>query len=315
MWSLSGQTTAFYFYPRPPRGGRQEQASRVSCTVNFYPRPPRGGRLGWWPTSATSSVISIHALREEGDAETIKFCWICMDFYPRPPRGGRPLHEEMHLMDLYDFYPRPPRGGRRMMGLCVITSNGISIHALREEGDKDPDRVRAPWEISIHALREEGDCCHSFGIGGLRYFYPRPPRGGRLHPDRRCHPDDVISIHALREEGDMAGPLYPRHPGHFYPRPPRGGRLILLVNPQDYYEFLSTPSARRATGVGTAEAAKILISIHALREEGDLPSAAEASLPRYFYPRPPRGGRPRSLPRGRGALSISIHALREEGDV
>ena len=56
--------------------------------------------------------------------------------------------------------------------------------------------------------------------------------------------------------------------------------------------FLSTPSARRATAVGLAHPQpRILISIHALREEGDL----LAGLFRVGFP-------------------ISIHALREEGD-
>ena len=57
----------------------------------------------------------------------------------------------------------------------------------------------------------------------------------------------TISIHALREEGDPGsapGPLS------------RGG-------------FLSTPSARRATGPNQRPAAHRRISIHALREEGD----------------------------------------------
>ena len=37
----------------------------------------------------------------------------------------------------------------------------------------------------------------------MMYFYPRPPRGGRLElpVERRGRPD--ISIHALREEGDL----------------------------------------------------------------------------------------------------------------
>ena len=34
------------------------------------------------------------------------------------------------------------------------------------------------------------------------------------------------------------------------------------------------------------------ISIHALREEGDPVSFLPACLMGYFYPRPPRGGRP-----------------------
>ena len=58
-------------------------------------------------------------------------------------------------------------------------------------------------------------------------------------------------------------------------------------------KFLSTPSARRATirGFCAAVAAK------------------------YFYPRPPRGGRPVFGVRLMILMVISIHALREEGDV
>ena len=78
------------------------------------------------------------------------------------------------------------------------------------------------------------------------------------------------------------------------------------------------------------------ISIHALREEGDQLHAGAVHRPHDFYPRPPRGGRPRmmtahrpsfpflSTPSARRAtwrsssaivfFEISIHALREEGD-
>ena len=34
----------------------------------------------------------------------------------------------------------------------------------------------------------------------------------------------------------------------------------------------------------------------------------------YFYPRPPRGGRPARLLWLHSSMTISIHALREEGD-
>ena len=36
------------------------------------------------------------------------------------------------------------------------------------------------------------------------YFYPRPPRGGRLNLLKKAELTDVISIHALREEGDSS---------------------------------------------------------------------------------------------------------------
>ena len=58
-------------------------------------------------------------------------------------------------------------------------------------------------QISIHALREEGDKHHDSSGTDLGYFYPRPPRGGRLYLDFRCFCFFSISIHALREEGDM----------------------------------------------------------------------------------------------------------------
>ena len=57
------------------------------------------------------------------------------------------------------------------------------------------------------------------------------------------------------------------------------------------------------------------ISIHALREEGDLRNICfRCTDARNFYPRPPRGGRP-GISRALDIVKkISIHALREEGD-
>ena len=36
-----------------------------------------------------SMKISIHALREEGDSTVSPYCAEAFNFYPRPPRGGR----------------------------------------------------------------------------------------------------------------------------------------------------------------------------------------------------------------------------------
>ena len=55
------------FYPRPPRGGRRPQAMVKRHKANFYPRPPRGGRRADGPSGLRAGIISIHALREEGD--------------------------------------------------------------------------------------------------------------------------------------------------------------------------------------------------------------------------------------------------------
>ena len=57
------------FYPRPPRGGRRKGIIDFSpAQPDFYPRPPRGGRHAVDRHFAVPVlVISIHALREEGD--------------------------------------------------------------------------------------------------------------------------------------------------------------------------------------------------------------------------------------------------------
>ena len=146
----------------------------------FYPRPPQGGRPGQAPASVCGRMISIHALRKEGDTATA-------------PRTRRSWY----------FYPRPPQGGRRGKAGNQYRHHAISIHALRKEGDREcirtinayvlflstPSARRATSDvlqlrtsdlISIHALREEGDPAQAQDPAGGLYFYPRPPRGGRL---------------------------------------------------------------------------------------------------------------------------------------
>ena len=148
---------------------------------NFYPRPPRGGRLAYRLRAQMFLSISIHALREEGDEDA----------------HGNYMTEQ------------------------------ISIHALREEGDPViPLKLCGLVEISIHALREEGDVVPLdaqpvyllflstpsarratlplFRASENSDFYPRPPRGGRLHTRK-----------SMSWSCD------------FYPRPPRGGRPSL----------------------------------------------------------------------------------------
>ena len=148
-------------------------------------------------------VISIHALREEGDLNP-------------PTQEKRPTN----------FYPRPPRGGRRYWVFEGRTDpKFLSTPSARRATICRMMRSRTLW-ISIHALREEGDNIGSGKPSGRTYFYPRPPRGGRLFPSlemwatilflstpsaRRATQDFTeapqtlaISIHALREEGDSS---------------------------------------------------------------------------------------------------------------
>ncbi len=78
-----------------------------------------------------------------------------------------------------------------------------------------------------------------------------------------------ISIHALRVEGD--GLIVPKRPVklNFYPRPPGGGRLVPESWQREAARFLSTPSGWRATLYKLRQIGVDVISIHALRVEGD----------------------------------------------
>ena len=137
-------------------------------------------------------------------------------------------------------------------------------------------------EISIHALREEGD--HTgYPMGRHKlYFYPRPPRGGRLQPLRLVEPT-----------------------GYFYPRPPRGGRQTRIFA-SDVRLRISIHAHREEGDFFIRELLLIVssISIHALREEGNVVNVF-TELPIFdFYPRPPRGGRPEAVFKRSGALSF-----------
>ena len=79
--------------------------------------------------------------------------------------------------------------------------------------------------------------------------------------------------------------------------------------------FQSTPSARRATPQGRTCNLPCRISIHALREEGDVKPPVCSTAAFYFNPRPPRGGRRARQAPASDRRKISIHALREEGDL
>ena len=147
-------------------------------------------------------------------------------------------------------------------------------------------------QISIHALCEEGD------------DHRRPAAHVRQ-----------ISIHALCEEGDGSSRRMPAASFDFYPRPLRGGRHTALSPPASPMIFLSTPSARRATSSKEDEIMvewKFLSTPSARRATRASSSRRCHSM--YFYPRPPRGGRPAPYAAIRWLEDISIHALREEGD-
>ena len=172
-----------------------------SCSTLFQSTPSARRATTTRRTWAPSFRISIHALREEGDRWTQK-----------------------QLADATDFNPRPPRGGRqigRLPNISTLKFQSTPSARRATDGTVPAGRCRT---ISIHALREEGDRSTSTFWDALMYFNPRPPRGGRL-------------------------------PRRWPSTPP--------------CRFQSTPSARRATLTRWRQSWRRWISIHALREEGD----------------------------------------------
>ena len=77
--------------------------------------------------------------------------------------------------------------------------------------------------------------------------------------------------------------------------------------------FLSTPSARRATTEKDGEIFGYQISIHALREEGDMDCCSHWLHCRISIHALREEG-DLGVGHGGASLLISIHALREEGD-
>ena len=237
----------YYFYPRPPRGGRPYTVDEAKAIVeiSIHALREEGDLLPCLSTvesrkflstpsarRATPSVrrygrapaISIHALREEGDKPDHEWPGIHVisihalrEEGDRHHPGGQRLHK--------NFYPRPPRGGRHF-GTDGLTFSGVflSTPSARRATTGRPPRT-----------------------SNMAYFYPRPPRGGRPSSAGNADESAQISIHALREEGDAINqriekrlPIFLSTPSarrathgggkalyffcDFYPRPPRGGR-------------------------------------------------------------------------------------------
>ena len=101
---------------------------------NFYPRPPRGGRLGDITKIHGDKIISIHALREEGDLGR----WT---FLLHSSISIHALREEGDLLiptcERADRLFLSTPSARRATRQCyyLLRWQRISIHALREEGD------------------------------------------------------------------------------------------------------------------------------------------------------------------------------------
>ena len=214
-------------------------------------------------------VISIHALREEGDERyAVQRQYVHISIHALREEGDAAALQAPPLSEGFLSTPSARRATLRMLLNSALISLFLSTPSARRATMEEASST-SPNAISIHALREEGDQRASFRLMSVKTFLSTPSARRATFDGPTIYREEPISIHALREEGDRCCPRGCTLSGNFYPRPPRGGRQLPRGNSEHVNEFLSTPSARRATRTDELSERISKISIHALREEGD----------------------------------------------
>ena len=159
------------------------------------------------------------------------------------------------------------------MSLPTSMALRISIHALREEGDKGAHALlflsrnfnpRPPRGGRLTGIMQHKH--------GARYFNPRPPRGGRPRAVCRTRKEGLFQSTPSARRATVQ--RFRCFCSRLFQSTPSARRATCeraaLPNP---LRFQSTPSARRATIPRRWTVPRQHISIHALREEGDRGSA------------------------------------------
>ena len=218
--------------------------------------------------------ISIHALREEGDQQADKINQGSKNFNPRPPRGGRPeTNSTISSQSEFQSTPSARRATANVNGAARRNESRFQSTPSARRATDIQQEIESYADISIHALREEGDTKLTAKRATNTTFQSTPSARRATYSLAPFFCLLSISIHALREEGDL------HYTSHYssnfaFQSTPSARRATFGYQEAwaEYRIFQSTPSARRATAMETATAKVQEISIHALREEGDLSS-------------------------------------------
>ena len=110
--------------------------SRILMVSLFLSTPSARRATHQRALERTAIKISIHALREEGDKSACTNLAEAGNFYPRPPRGGRRLQEIDARKKARKFLSTPSARRATYIEYVLLKHLEISIHALREEGDR-----------------------------------------------------------------------------------------------------------------------------------------------------------------------------------
>ena len=221
-------------------------AHKTSAAARFLSTPSARRATCAIRDAHRTALISIHALREEGDDSAVHRIALPAEFLSTPSarRATASTGNPLELL-------------------------GISIHALREEGDSVPAEIVVTASDFYPRPPRGGRRGRPKYASASANFYPRPPRGGRhiyinvfsINPGFLSTPSARRATRSVFVLDDEPGHFYPRpprggrrvripsrcQPDNFYPRPPRGGRRSRSGCAGVTWGFLSTPSARRAT--------------------------------------------------------------------
>ena len=244
-WTIGRAEVKFLSTPSARRATHDKGLQR-RVKEYFYPRPPRGGRRQdiFYDLQA-EPFLSTPSARRATTEEVRPALFI---LFLSTPSARRATSDGRHTGSLHsDFYPRPPRGGRPGCAVNKSNQNKFLSTPSARRATANPDRGASTTSfLSTPSARRA-----TLLLAAILQIFPISIHALREEGDPSASPllqkDKKISIHALREEGDVKA----------------AGQIAKLM------QFLSTPSARRATGQPEGSAAENEISIHALREEGD----------------------------------------------
>ena len=147
----------------------------------FYPRPPRGERRCGLAKSALPRVISIHALREEGDLTQCCQPWVVVgiSIHALREESDWVLHRKNRSRKKFLSTPSARRATK-------LWGRSCRFHL-----------------ISIHALREESDLLHLFIQPSRPLFLSTPSARRATAKTERKHPAFVslyTSLHKLQRD-------------------------------------------------------------------------------------------------------------------
>ena len=191
------------------------------------------------------------------------------NFNPLPPCGGR--RHSAHSSVLQDIFQSTPSVWRETHSTGSHCHYCVNFNPLPPCGGRRIACIALVDSecISIHSLRVEGDQkIKGLDVCSLPHFNPLPPCGGRQY-----RYIDTLSV------------------TDFNPLPPCGGRPFCLYRTNKKVNFNPLPPCGGRRKYINLWRAKLVISIHSLRVEGDDKDKT-----------------------ARSTVAISIHSLRVEGD-